>query len=262
MIFYTCIIALCFAIYYNFVNYTDHPKQYIIEKYNQLMIFNYELQIDALMNNTELKKDIKSVLKIIFLFSAYLDFDAFIEKKELFAKKFDELTNSKQLNQIVNHQNITNNYVKYNISQNYYRDIYFNTFNLMNLNKLQLTVNDLFLKNIFETNEKFFKALNKQMLIMNINRDDLLSKKIIDKIYSNVLYDFDFYSGLIQLEPFIEYMDILKKLDTSYYCVKLMNDSCPNFLEPFIKNNDFLNEVNDSKFNYELKYNNKCCNYD
>lgn len=55
MIFYTCIIALCFAIYYNFINYTDHPKQYIIEKYNNLIIFNYELQINALMNNTETK---------------------------------------------------------------------------------------------------------------------------------------------------------------------------------------------------------------
>ena len=262
MIFYTCIIALCFAIYYNFINYTDYPKQYIIEKYNKLMIFNYDLQINALMDNTELKKDIKSVLKTIFLFSAYLDFDAFIEKKELFTKKFDEITNSNQLNQIVNHSNITDNYVKYNISQNYYRDMYFNTFNLMNLNKLQMIVNDLFLKNIFETNEKFFRILNKQMLIMNINRDDLLNKKILDKIYSNVLHDSDFYSDLINFKLLNQTMKTLKKLDLSYYCVKLMDNNCPVFLEPFIKNNDFLNKVNDSKFNYELKYNNKCCNYD
>ena len=54
MIFYTCIIALCFAIYYNFINYTDYPKSYIIDKYNHLMNFNYELQINSLMNNTEL----------------------------------------------------------------------------------------------------------------------------------------------------------------------------------------------------------------
>lgn len=262
MIIYTCIIVLCFSIYYNFINYTDHPKKYIVEKYNNLMIFNYELQINALMNNTELKKDMKSILKSIFLFSAYLDFDEFVEKKELFAKKYYDVTDFKKLNQIVNHENITNNYIKYNISQNYYRDMYFNTFNLMNLNKLQMIVNDLFLRNIFETNEKFFKTLNKQMLIMNINRDDLLSKKILDKIYSNILHDSDFYRNLIQLEPFIEYMDILKNLDNSYYCVKLMNDSCPVFLEKFIKNNDFLNQINDKKFKYDEKYNNKCCNYE
>ena len=41
-----------------------------------------------------------------------------------------------------------------------------------------------------------------------------------------------------------------------------MNSSCPVFLEQFIKNNDFLNQINDTNFNYELKYNNKCCNYD
>lgn len=279
MIFYTCIIALCFAIYYNFINYTDYPKSYIIDKYNHLMNFNYELQINALMNNTELKKDMKIVLKSIFLFSAYLDFDAFVEEKNLFKRNneryHNEVNKLTELNQLVNHSNITENYIKYNISQNYYRDIYFNTFNLMNMNKLQFIVNDLFLKNIFETNEKFFKSLNKQLLIMNINRDDLLSKKILDKIYSNVLHDSDFYRNLIQLETFIRNMETLNDLDKSYYCVQLEkvnkklaekqneNDLCPDHLDLFIKENYFLNEMNDSKkySKYTNAYSNKCCNY-
>ena len=115
MFFYTCIIALCFAVYYNFVNYTDNPRYYIIEKYNNLMNFNYGQQLDAVMNNTELKKDIKSILKTIFLFSAHLDFDAFVDKKNLFAKNYYETNDFKQLNLIVNHSNITDNYVKYNM---------------------------------------------------------------------------------------------------------------------------------------------------
>jgi len=270
MFFYTCIIALCFAIYYNFINYTDHPKQYIIEKYNKLMNFNYGAQLDAIMKNNELKKDMKIILKSIFLFSAHLDFDGFVDKKNLFNKKNVETTEFKQLNQIVNHFNISDNYSKYNISQHYYRDIYFNTYNLMNLNKLQLIVNDLFLKNIFRTNEKFYIALNKQMLFMNINRDDLLSKKILDKIYFNILDDSDFYNDLINIEVLINSIETLKKLDTSYYCIELKNDSCPVFLDQFIKENDFLNQINDTKFKYDTKYhtkyhtkyNNKCCYYD
>ena len=140
----------------------------------------------------------------------------------------------------------------------------------MNLNKLQLIVNDLFLKNIFRTNEKFYIALNKQMLFMNINRDDLLSKKILDKIYFNILDDSDFYNDLINIEVLINSIETLKKLDTSYYCIELKNDSCPVFLDQFIKENDFLNQINDTKFKYDTKYhtkyhtkyNNKCCYYD
>ena len=100
------------------------------------------------------------------------------------------------------------------------------------------------------------------MLFMNINRDDLLSKKILDKIYFNILDDSDFYNDLINIEVLINSIETLKKLDTSYYCIELKNDSCPVFLDQFIKENDFLNQINDTKFKYDTKYNNKCCYYD
>ena len=265
MLILTCIIALCFAIFYNFINYTDFPKYYIVDKYNRLMKFDYELQLNSLMNNTELKEDMKNILKNIFLFSSLLDFDAFVENKELFKKKYDEIIEFKELNKIVNQINITNIYLKYNISQNYYRDIYFNNFNLINTNKLQIIINDLFLKNIFDINEKFFKTFNKQLLLMNINKDDLLSKKILDKIYFNILDDSEFYNSLIQFETSFnstEILNKLNKLDNSYYCVKLINNSCPDFLDLFIKDNDFLNIINNYSSKHINTYSNKCCNYD
>lgn len=221
MITFTVVtIIISILSYYSFNNVSD-PKYYIINKYKDVLVNYYELELNSTLTNIDLKKNILFGLKDIISIILFLDFDAFIDNHE----KYTHM-NQYSYNFLKNISNYNNQdkYLLYDVSYTDFRHYYFDLINSNLTTIIHEHIDKYMSKHLFDYSEKFFKIFNlniKKYTNLNLN-----SKYDLDKIFYSTIIDEEFTSLFNNNELLNKFKEKIKDMDSSFYCIQIIDNKC------------------------------------
>jgi hypothetical protein len=212
------IAAICYSLIRDMNNKYYFPKVEIIKTYldivkdvyiNKLFLYN-DLNI-----NDEIKNNVNTILDEIILVTSFIDFDEYVDHNTIY---YPTIYNNMD---IIYHNNsmfneTENLFNKTNIKSNKYRMYYLNSiYGLKEYNNLNSIMNHIFLKNLFDLSEVYFKFVNEKINDLNFPYSNITYFDNIDKLNKIVSNEIKFNN---------DFNIILDKIDYKYQFQILQNE--------------------------------------
>ena len=219
--FFILFISFVYFIDYGF-NYLIYPKYYVINKFKKFIKTDFNIKLNLLMNNTDLKYDIMKTMDDVLFLILYVEFDLNIDNAYKFYGNNDLYNNINISLSLLNYKNSSFNIIKNNL-----KDYYSNN-NLTINNKFRKLFNKYFIDDIYNSCQIFLKVFNNYLNLYKY--DSLKDKKYIDDIFRKTLYDknfkeFYYYNNNNLLN--LTYQNF-SSLNKNYKCFQVINTICPN----------------------------------
>lgn len=272
-VFLSILTVLLSFYFLNKPNTINDPKMYILKKYNDYLLNNYNKIFDMSLNNEELKKDILKYIKDIVYISSFYEFDLFFRNESSFyyeyetpnyMKYYSSHTHINYLNDNITRYNefinIDNEFIDYHskiVRTNYITQLELN----LNHNKFKKIINNYFLNDILKINYHFLYhfAKNFKLIKNNLHKNDdnsYIFEPLFEHTIKNSNFNNLFYVDNNSIYKLIS--EDLAVLNKRYICIEIIGTKCPIYN---INNSKKKVNIYDSNsyFNVESVFITKCC---